>query len=155
MAYDLPLELSLKDFHVKVMLVDLLLAGALGLGLVTFFVHKHADLVRSSHALDCIGLEILVGVARRACGRLVEVTSTVDFTVDSWVRVDGGIGLTAFLVHEHEDLVRGSHAFDCLGLAHLSRTSPPPPTSSSNPPSSLHVKASFDATDGIRTKVAH
>jgi hypothetical protein len=51
--------------------------------------------------------------------------------------------------------VRGGHALDGLGLAHLSPTSPPPPTSSSYPSSPAQVKVSFDAADAIRAKVAH
>ena len=63
---DLPLELSLEDFHVQVVLVDLLLASTLGLGLaiIAFLVHEHANLVRGSHALDSLGLEVLVGLAQ-------------------------------------------------------------------------------------------
>ena len=48
-----PLELSLEDLHVEVVLVDLLLAVALGLGFIALYVHQHADLVRSSHSNPC------------------------------------------------------------------------------------------------------
>ena len=41
--------LGLEDLHVEVVLVDLLLAGALGLGFIALLAHQHADLVRSSH----------------------------------------------------------------------------------------------------------
>jgi hypothetical protein len=70
-----PLELGLEDLHVEVMLVHLLLASALGLGLVALLVHEHADLMRSSHALDRLGLEVLEGVALWAGGRLVGVAN--------------------------------------------------------------------------------
>jgi hypothetical protein len=70
-----PLELGLENLHVEVVLVNLLLAGALGLGLVALLVHEHADLMRSSHALDCLGLEVVEGVARWAGGRLVGVAN--------------------------------------------------------------------------------
>jgi hypothetical protein len=46
---DVPLELSLKDLHVQVVLVDLLLTGALGLGLVALVVHQHAELLLEAH----------------------------------------------------------------------------------------------------------
>ena len=62
--FDLPLKLGLKDLHVKVMLVHLLLASTLSLGLVALLVHEHADLMRGSHALDSLGLEVLVGLAQ-------------------------------------------------------------------------------------------
>ena len=61
---NLPLELVLKNFHVQMVLVNLLLTGTLGLGLIAFLVHEHADLVRGSHALDRLGLEVLVGLAQ-------------------------------------------------------------------------------------------
>jgi hypothetical protein len=103
MIRDSPLELSLENLHVQVVLVNFLLASTLRLGLVAFLVHEHADLVRSSHALDGFGLEVLVSVAWRTRGRLVEVPSTVDFAVDSRVRVDGA-GLVVLRKH-HEPLV--------------------------------------------------
>ena len=59
--------------------------------------------MRGSHTLDRLGLEVLIGVARRACGRLIEVSSTVDFAIDSCVRVDGA-GLVVLREH-HEPLV--------------------------------------------------
>lgn len=102
-SVDLPLELGLQDLHVKVVLMDLLLAGTLRLGLVTLLVHEHANFVRSSHALDRLRLEVLVGVARRTRRRLVVVTSAVDLTIDSRVRVDGA-GLVVLGEH-HEPLV--------------------------------------------------
>jgi hypothetical protein len=55
---------SLKGFHVQMVLVDLLLTGTLGLGIIALLVHEHADLMRGSHALDSFGLEVLVGLAQ-------------------------------------------------------------------------------------------
>lgn len=69
-------------------LLDFLLACTLGFRLIALLVHEHTDLVQGSHTPDGLRLEVLVGVARRACGRLVEVSSTVDFAVDSRVRID-------------------------------------------------------------------
>ena len=86
---NLPLELGLQDLHVKMVLVDFLLAGTLRLGLVALFVHEHADLVRSCHALDRLGLEVLENVTRRARRRLVVMTTPVDLAIHCSVRVDG------------------------------------------------------------------
>jgi hypothetical protein len=49
-----PLELSLEDLHVEVVLLDLLLAGALGLGFIALLVHQHADLVRRALERPCL-----------------------------------------------------------------------------------------------------
>ena len=59
--------------------------------------------MRGSHALDRLGLEVLIGVARRACGRLVKVSTAVDFAVDSCIWVDGA-SLVVLREH-HEPLV--------------------------------------------------
>ena len=80
-----------------------MLASTLRFGLIAFLVHEHADLVRGSHALDRLGLEVLIGVARRACGRLVKVSTAVDFAVDSCIRIDGP-GLVVLRKH-HKPLV--------------------------------------------------
>lgn len=62
-AFDSPLPLGVENLHLETKMSDFLLAGTLGLSLVSLLLCQHLDLVVIREALDGLGFQIVVVVA--------------------------------------------------------------------------------------------